>query len=71
MSEVTRFKHDPRSLLEGLASRWPGETLRAAVVIVTDAEGRLIWDGAGYSKMELVWAMEKFKHEILFGGSDD
>jgi len=71
VSELARFKHDPRSLLDGLPDRWPGEALRAAVIIVTDAEGRSIWDASSYSKQEVLWAMEKFKHEILFGRDDD
>lgn len=68
MDDVLRFKHDPQSLLSDLPQRWAGESLRGVVVIAIDEQGRLIWDGAGYSAMELIWAMEKFKHEILFGG---
>ncbi len=67
MGNLVRFDHDPQGLLEELPDRWRGEALRAVVVLATDARGRLMWDGASYSKMELVWAMEKFKHEIIFG----
>ena len=67
MGKISRFGHDPQSLLNSLPERWAEENLRAVIVVATDERGRLIWDGAGYQKMELVWAMEKFKHEILFG----
>lgn len=65
--KVDRFDHDPQGLLEDVATRWAGETLQVAVVIVLDAKGNLSYDGAAYKRREILWALEQFKHEVLFG----
>lgn len=66
MSNVERFAHDPKWLLENIAEEFQNEKLRAAVVILTDSDGHMLWRGAAYQKMELLWAIEKFRHEVLF-----
>lgn len=65
MGDISRFDHDPQGLLEDCAKRWTDERLRAAVVLVTDEQDRLMWDGAAYQKRDLLWMLEKFKLQIL------
>ncbi|MGI9489133.1 MAG: hypothetical protein ACR2RF_25260 [Geminicoccaceae bacterium] len=67
MSEavVHRFAHDPQGLLEECSTRWRDEKLRAAFVLIVDEQDRLQWDGAAYQRKDLLWAIERFKQELL------
>lgn len=62
---VHRFDHDPQGLLEDCATRWQDDHLKAALVIVTDEQGCLSWGGAAYQRKDLLWALERFKLELL------
>lgn len=36
-------------------------------VVGQKMNGELVWDGFGMSAADLLWALEKCKHDILFG----
>lgn len=36
-------------------------------VVGQNPKGELIWDGFGMRRADLLWAVEKFKHDLLFG----
>ena len=39
-------------------------------VVGADANGALRWDAFGMRRADLLWAIEKFKHDLLFGGGE-
>ncbi len=58
----------PNSPVE-LAESFVGEARKFNAVFVAgvDREGKLFWDGACMRKGDLLWALERMKHELLDG----
>ena len=54
---------EPISLARGMVERAPGAT--AAVAILVRDDGTMWYDCCGHSRMEIVWALEKMKLQVL------
>lgn len=68
MASVTRLNRS--SSKQGVAETFNAEIMPVCdevFVMGQNTDGELQWDASGMKRADLLWAIEKIKHDLLFG----
>ena len=70
MSEVADITpaHEPIGLAREMVERAPGCV--AAVCVLVREDGSMWYDSCGHHRMEVLWALEKLRHQLMMGEKD-